>query len=300
MICIGYTAISGANSISDTIIETNNITEITLSNSKIDKLFVSRDTTLSFDEKNEVWGYDTIMLADFMNNLFAGNLQFALETVTSLRIKQRESGTFQWRTVYDEPVNSEEDLHFIKYYPYARSETMYDFAIVPVLNETIEGSLNITQCFSKFNYDFIIEKDKTIKVILNDEREQQRNKESAIVSTLGSKYPTYISNSMANYDSGSFTATFISYNESTGEFDVEKGYIYQRDVEDFLTNGNKKIFKTFYGDMWMINVIDNLERNTEHYQCPVHTINWVETGDYRSTTDMYQNNFLDVDIEIIE
>lgn len=298
MICMGYSAIA-YTTVSDTKIVCDNITSITLSNDIIDRMFVTRDVSKAYADYVIGWNYDTIMSADFNGNLFAGNLLFALETVTSLRIKQRELNTFQWRTIYDIPIGSVEDLSFIKHYPYARGNTDYEFAIIPVVNETIEGNINITQCRSEFDTDFLIEKDNIIKIILNEDRNQQRNKESVTYNTLGSKYPIYVSNGEANYDSGSFTATFIYLNEDNCEFDINNGYLYQRKIDDFLTNGNKKIFKTFYGDMWMINVVGNIERDYPHWQCPIHTVNWEETGDYRSTTDMFENNFLDTNVENI-
>jgi len=293
----GNTMCAGKHSLDTSVIPVDNITTVTIQDCLADKLFISKNPDQEYSKSIEYWNYDTIMIADFKNDLLAGNLAFALETVSSIRIKQREKGTFEWRTIYDIPIQKEEDLAFKRTYPYARSKTTYEFAVLPVLNNKVEGNVNITECYSEFAADYLIERDNMVQMILNIKYEQTRNQNSDVVTTLGRKYPIYVCNGSANYDSGSFEVTFISLDTATCTFDVNDGINYRNQIDDFLTNKKKEIYKTSNGDMWLINVVDNIPRNIDEQKNPVHTVSWVETGGYNSTTDMYMANLLDVDYE---
>lgn len=297
-ILCGMTALSGDGSSTVTKIPIKDIIAITIQNCIADSIFVSKNPNLENTPSVTEWNYDTIMLGEFKNNLLAGNLSFALDTITSMRIKQREKGTFQWRTIFEIPIEKEEDLAFTRNYLFNKSNVNYEFAIIPVLNTNVEGSINITECRSEFKVDYLVEKERMLKIILNVTYEQTRHQNGTTIETLGRKKPVYISNGDINYDSGSFTATFIAL-DNDREFDLENAVRYRREVDNFLTNHKKKIFKTSSGDMWLVNIVGDLPRQIEHCQNPVHTINWVETGDCESTTDMFNANLLDVDYENI-
>lgn len=293
----GYTMCAGPHSLDSSVIPVDNISSVTIQNCLADKLFISKNPDQEYSKTIEYWNYDTVMIADFKNDLLAGNLAFALETVSSIRIKQREKGTFQWRTIYNIPIQKEEDLAFKRTYPYARSKTTYEFAVLPVLNNQVEGNVNITECYSEFDADYLVERDNIIQMMLNVQHEQTRNQQSDIITTLGRKYPVYVCSGNSNYDSGSFDATFIAFDSATCSYDMQNAHNYRNQIDDFLTNKKKKIYKTFYGDMWLINVVDSIPRSSNHHAAPIQTISWVETGDYNSTTDMYAANLLDVNYE---
>lgn len=117
----GQTMCAGQHSLDSSLISVDHITSVTIQNCLADKLFVSKNPEQEYSKSIEYWNYDTIMIADFKNDLLAGNLAFALDSVSSIRIKQREKGTFQWRSIYDIPIAAEEDLAFKRTYPYCRS-----------------------------------------------------------------------------------------------------------------------------------------------------------------------------------
>ena len=76
------------------LVDITNLNSITLDNAIYDDLFVTKNYNAEITQSNKGWSFDTIMYAMFKGNLLAGNIEFALNTITSIRIKQREKGKF--------------------------------------------------------------------------------------------------------------------------------------------------------------------------------------------------------------
>ena len=65
-----------------------------------------------------------------------------------------------------------------------------------------------------------------------------------------------------------------------------------------MNDGKPKIMKLSDGRIWMISTTDGLTEDNgevEHYVH--HSFNWVEIGDPESSSDLYNNNFIDVNLE---
>ena len=76
-------------------------------------------------------------------------------------------------------------------------------------------------------------------------------------------------------------------------FNTENLWEYRREIDDFLTNGEPKLLKSFDGEMWMVDIINNIERsNTGHPDLVNHQIEWVEVGDPLMVGDLYDNGFI--------
>ena len=74
------------------LVDITNINSITLDNGIYDDLFITKNYNMVITNSNKEWSFDTIFHAMFKDNLLAGNIEFALNTITSIRIKQREKG----------------------------------------------------------------------------------------------------------------------------------------------------------------------------------------------------------------
>jgi hypothetical protein len=102
---------------------------------------------------------------------------------------------------------------------------------------------------------------------------------------------------MSKYYSGSMTVTFIELCNHE-RIDVEHGWKYRNIIDDWLTDGYAKIMKNFEGDIWMINVNDNISHTENgHYQNVNTVFNWVEAGDPTSVGDLYDNAFINTDVD---
>jgi hypothetical protein len=297
MIFLGSAFFSGNQCGDISAVNSSKINSLTLQNGIYDDLYVSKDAPLNLDNIKLEWDFDTVFYAMFKNDLLAGNIGFAIDTITSIRIKKREKGTFVWTPIIDVPIKSIEDLKFIRSYPYCKGNTTYEFSMSPILNGSIEGNLNIMECESIFNGAYIIEPEAALHMFLNYQMSQQRERSGTVVQTLGRRKPFYISNGQYNYDSGSINVTFIQMDDQC-EFDLKNGAKYRQYVDDVLSDNLPKILKLDDGRMWIIGITDVISQSDSATQVPSHSINWTEIADCDDAYDMYVNGFNDTFVEV--
>lgn len=286
----GQTFYKDNKSSQSALVDIKNLNSITLDNGIYDDLFITKNYNMVITNSNKEWSFDTVLHAMFNNNLLAGNIEFALNTITSIRIKQREKGKFDWITIYDIPINSIKDLSFVRTYKYCKGNTDYEFAVLPVLNNTIEGNMSVVKCESKFTGAYLMERDASIQMVINFESTQQRNHSSTTIQTLGRTKPFYITNGMSNYESGSINVVFIQFDNC--EPNTKNGAKYRKEIYDMLTNKKPKILKFDDGRTYIIGITDAISQ-TSDVDIPVSTITWTEIADIDSEEDLYENDFLD-------
>lgn len=297
MIFLGQTFFSGSQCGDISAVDTSNITSIALQNGIYDDLYVSDDVHTDLENIKLEWDFNTVLYALFKNDLLAGNIGFAIDTITSIRIKQRVKGTFEWTAIIDIPVSSIDDLKFIRTYPYCKGNTTYEFAMTPILNGNIEGNLNIMECESAFNGAYIMEPEAALHMFLNYQMNQQRERSGTIIQTLGRNKPFYISNGLYNYDSGSINVTFIQMDNQCN-FDQDNGSSYREYIDDILSDNKPKILKLDDGRMWIIGITDAISQSDSGTKFPSHSINWTEIADCDDAYDMYVNGFTDSFVEV--
>ena len=295
MVFLGADFFSDSSSMDNTVIYPEQLNKITLRNGIYDNMFVTKNTDMVINpDESQTWDYETIIDAKFDGTLTAGNLQYTVDQVSSIRVKYRESGSFDWITCFEIPVSSEEDFLFTRELKYLKSGTKYDIAIVPVLNG-VEGNFNIKSVDSEFDGMFVLDKDNVYSAPLNvGIYPVTQNKNSNTISTLNNKYPFVIYNGKANYKSGSAIGLFVGYGDSV-EYDFDNDLQYRENVLEFLTNGKPKILKTYHGYLFIINVIDTISVDRDSHDKNVNiSFSWVECGDSTKSQDLYNNNFIDI------
>ena len=165
-------------------------------------------------------------------------------------------------------------------------------------NDNIEGNYNVNTIDSDFEGIWIVEKDTSVNALLNLEVSTTRNITTSVVTPIGRKYPYVNRYGTTNYTSGDFEATFINYNTMNDDWDVESAVKYRELVEEFLTNGCPKIIKHQDGRIWLASIVDSIQKNeSQHEEMPIQSISFVEIGQYDSSTDLYNSNIIDVNIE---
>lgn len=282
-----------------------NINYIELSNGIYDDLFVTKDVEFNINNiiLNE-WDFNTILYAKFNNSTNAGNVDWNLQTVSHVILKSRKVGTFKWKTIAVKEVHSIEDF-IINYSDYSvASGEEREYAIVPVYYGT-EGNYSTSVIKPKYDKMFIIEGDTVWGTPITDGFcDTTRNIPSSTIELLNSKYPIFIRNTIANYDTGTCTGSFVP---TTGEdncnlaYDKEYDYqriTYQKEFIDFLSDGVPKILKLQDGRMWIIQIMPNPTDNADAvYNNRKITFSWVEIGDVNSEEDLYYLGLSDVSPE---
>ena len=111
---IGYNFCSDSNALDPTPTDVNNLTYARVQNGIFDHFNVNRDTSFNYDSIIPTdWDVNTVMDADFAGNIFAGDVAQMASSVTSIRVKRRIKGSFDWVTIREIPVSAPEDLSFV-------------------------------------------------------------------------------------------------------------------------------------------------------------------------------------------
>lgn len=284
-----------ACSITPTII--NDISTIVLKNGKYDNLYVTKEIeSASCSDYDANFDFDTIINATFNNTTSAGNVDWNLSTVSHLLIKRRKENEFEWKTIYVQPINTIEDFNIDGFDYTGASDMNYEYAVVPTLYG-IEGNYATAQIYSLFDGMFLFDGNSMYGTILtNCFCDTTRNTPSSTVQTIHGKYPVSIDASVANYDTGTCTGSWIKINEDC-EFvlDDNKRVTYQKDIMDFLNNRNPKLLKVADGRMWLVKIEDGVTDNAQGvYNNRQVAFSWTEIGDCNSEEDMYYANLSDV------
>ena len=160
---VGYNFYSDGNALDPTPTNINILTSTKAQNGIFDHFNVSRDTSFDYSTISPTdWNINTLMNADFNGNVSAGNVDQVASGITSIRVKRRIKGTFDWITIREIPVTSSEDLSFVITDNLNAYNVEYEYAYVPMM-EDVEGSYIIESIVSKFEGVFICDVDTVFK-----------------------------------------------------------------------------------------------------------------------------------------
>lgn len=280
----------------NTKVVTENVETVLVKNGIFDRLFLTRSTADQIEDFPG-WDYDTILDAKFNGDLVAGNISYVISQISAIRVKRKRADSFDWLTLFEIPISSTEDLYFERYDRYAANGIKYEYALVPVIG-TQEGYVNKNDITPLFDGCFIYEKENGYVTDLNISKGTiTRNKKTNVVTTLSGKYPFVISNGESDYDSGTFTMMFLP-KDGDKEYTTAGAYQYREEIKNFLNNGKPKILKLTDGRIWMVMVVGSIEEDNSSVENYVNTsFGWVEIGNPESSSDLYNNNFIDVNLE---
>ena len=304
MFLCGSNFVGGASACTLTPTGLTNINYIALQNGIYDDLYITK--AVSFEPTAAcpgTWDFDTILWATFNQTANAGNVDWNLESTSHIVLKSRTEGNFTWKTIVVKEVHSIED--FIINYPdyFTASGQPVEYAVVPVLYGA-EGLYATTSVTSRFDNMFLIEGNVVWGTDITDGYcDTTRNIPSSTVELLNSRYPVFIRNTIANYDTGSCKGAFIPLNEESCEvsFESEADYArikYQREFMDYICDGIPKILKLPDGRLWLIQVTPSpADTANQTYNDREISWSWVEVGDVNSEEDLYYLGFSDVTSE---
>lgn len=259
---------------------------------------VTRDIASPYSpDEPTAWDYLTIMDANFNGTIEAGNVGYDLSQIEGIKVKRRKVDDYNWITIKYIPVGDlEEDLAFSLNDNTAQNGIEYEYAFVPVVSG-IEGNYITNTIKSNFDGVFICDKDIIYKFYAGvNYGTNQRVQKIGVFEPLGRKYPVVISNSLINYETGSFSGTVLPNDYLTNK-DLDKLSMVQerKDLLDFLTNKQPKILKDWNGNIWLMIITGNpnvsFKRDSAMKIADV-SANWTEIGDYNSQKDLYEAGFV--------
>ena len=236
------------------------------------------------------------MNANFNNNIDAGNVNYLINQISSIKIKRRKQGDFDWLTLATIPINKVEDLSFIFNDLLNQDNVTYEYALVPIIGE-IEGQYLINSIMSQFNGVFIGNAETIYKFLYEVKySSNQRNQQVGVFQVLGQQYPIVVANGALSYESGNVTATILNDDfEKTGIIDRAE-IVKQKDaLKNFLTDKKPKILKDWNGNIWLCIVNSNIDVSYKEgtgMGIPVISFDWTEIGESNNQQSLYNNGIL--------
>lgn len=287
---VGYNFLKDINALDPRPTSVQNITKTQVQNGIFDHINITRDTTSPYSSSISAWDFFTILDCNFNGNIDGGNIGFALETLTSIRIKRKIVDDFDWVTLFDIPINTVEDLSFTKQDYFNKTGVTYVYSIVPVFNGT-EGNYVSDIVNSKFNGTFICDTSSIYKFYAGVQfgSGEQVNK-TQVFEPLASKYPVLVSNGAINYFKSSLTGSVFSPIEMTSREMHALDNIEHRDkLVNFLTKKRAKIIKDWNGNIYLILIVDNIgisPNNSVGGRYNDISFNYVEDGNANVQADL--------------
>lgn len=239
--------------------------------------------------------YD-FLLCNFNGNIDGGGLESY--DFNLMRIKRREAGTFNWITLFEININDLEDMNFTRYDKYARNNTVYEYAFVPV-SGGVEGNYSIISVESKFYKIYLCDESNiySLDVGIAFGSISKSNKTNIFEPLMG-KYPIVVSNAELNYKSGTLSGTIITpREEETKIWDLNQNIKLQNDVLNFLINKKAKIYKDWMGNSYLILIVEDVSltpNNTINGRLADVAFSFVEIGDAENQEDLYENGLIDI------
>ena len=307
MFVCGKNYVGGKNACTLTPTSIDQITRVELKNGIYDYLFLTQDTSFNVNDPVQAdWDHNTLLYAKFNGNTTAGNIERTLEETTHIVIKSRKDGDFEWQTLAVHEVNTVDDfnIYFNDYFVPSMQPTEYAIVYSYYGVEKTYSTVTVTP---QFNMMFLIKGNEVYGTYMTDANcNTTRNIPSSNVETLNNKYPTFIRNGKANYDTGECSGCFMPVSDEDGlctppDFNKENVYVriqFQKKVMDFIAANKPGILKMPDGRMWIIQVTPNPTDTAEDtYNYRSISFSWVEIGDATSESDLYYLGLTDVSPE---
>lgn len=294
---IGYNFCSDGNAIDPTPTDINDITYTKIQNGIFDHFNVSKNIVFDYTSiKPTDWDVDTIINADFKGNVSAGNVAQIDASVTSVRVKRRIKGTFEWIAIREIPVVKPTDLSFIITDNLAAYDTEYEYAFVP-MRQNVEGSYIIESILSKFQGVFICDTNSIFRFQAGVEyNNMAMNQQIGVFQPYNRKYPVVVSNSLMQYKTGSIGGWVLPENYEGGKQIVGSEVMKQKDLLlNMLTNKKPKLIKDMNGNNWLVYFTGNpnvaYDNNSGQTMVKVNA-EWTEIGDSNDKTDLFENGLI--------
>lgn len=262
--------------------------KVTIGDAKFDTVFATKDVTPLSASFPAQWGENILMWATFDENLTGGSMDFAMADVMAVAIRRREKGTGAWTEIYRKRIEDMEDgnFKFILYDISARAGVTYEYAFVPILIGS-EGVMDVQEVKCEFKGLWICGDTAHYHTDMNVKIKTDRNFSGNGVTTLGRRFPYYISYGQSNYDTGTITGVFAPYDDIHCRYVLPGSALWREQLMDFLSDRKPKVIKTWDGRLWVAGITSSISQ--EDGIAPVTTIGFTQitSGDDTETLKAY-------------
>lgn len=276
---------------------------VELMNGMFDYFYVTKDLTSTFPTPlptSNLWTVDTVLYCDFNNNVNGGNVNFAVDEISAVRIKRRLKGDFKWTTIAQHKINGVEDFNFSLNDKTAPSLHTFEYAYVPLLENSVEADYKKSEITTDFKGVYVADRQNSYQLLISPTLTSSQTNTGGTINTLNSKYPYVISNSRANYASGTLSGTFFgSTYKQTRRIDKSEVASQKKDIVSFLTNKKPKVIKDWNGNIYLCQVIGNITCDSIMLSGGLNiSFSFVEIGDFANTDDLIYSGMFEGDLYV--
>lgn len=294
---LGYNFLADSNALDPISVNVINVTNLQIQNGIYAHINLTQDVTSPMDTNIPTdWTSLTLLDCNFDNNISGGSLDNITKDISSIKIKRRKLGEYNWITIKEIPINSVEDYTFAFNDALTASGFDYEYAYVPVIGNT-EGAYGINQITTNFRGVFICDTSTAYRFYTGVEYGTTSTiQKIGVFEPFGRQYPVVVSNGNTKYDSGSFSGYVLPPSFYQDNIIDRKEIVIERNaIINFLSNKKPKILKDFNGNCWLICVIGDPNTNYDNnYGMGVvkTEAKWVEIGDYNNASDLFNANLI--------
>lgn len=251
----------------------NNISYIEIKNCICDEVSI-RESTSNIDLTNskQSWQIDTILLAQFLSNLEAGNVSLGGLTIDKWKIKKRRVDSTNIQGLATLTLGVNENFSYID--TAIKPQILYEYQVLPMSGD-IEGQPVTIQTSISFDYWWLSDATGTTNESypffagINaglQVSDISVNKQRFVYDDTFNKYPI-VSYGEQEYKSGTITAALI-------DIFMEVSVGYRNSVLKFINNGLPKILRNPDGDIWKVDTYTCAYNRLQELKEPVSTISF--------------------------
>ena len=294
---VNYNFLADGNALDPISINVSNITYLQIKNGIYNHVNLTQDVSSSMSiDIPTTWTSSTLLDCNFDENISGGSLDNITEDVTSIKIKRRKVGEYNWITIKEVPINSVEDFTFAFNDTLVASGFNYEYAYVPVVGNT-EGAYGVSQISTNFRGVFVCDTTTAYRFYTGVEYGNTTTVQKiGTFEPFGRKYPIVVSNGNTQYDTGYFKGNVLPNTFYQDNIIDRQDIVTERNaIINFLTNKKPKILKDHNGNCWLICIIDKPSTAYDNnYGMGMVSVqaNWVEIGDSNNSSDLFAANLI--------
>lgn len=294
---LGYNFFKDVNCLDPTPVDITSLNNTKIQNGVFDRVYITGD--VSFNDPSEIpdgWDFNTIFDAQFNDNLDAGNVQELFSNVSAIKIKRRVVGEFDWVTLKTITINTSDDLHFV-FNDFTNICYMnYEYAIVPIINNS-ESNYLTEEVFSKFNGIFICDINNVFKFFADTDYSATNTVHKVgTYEPFGREYPIVVSNGLLQYDTGRFSSLILPDDfKRTRNLDRKSIVDKRKAIIKSLTNKTPKILKDWNGNSWIVFFTGKPQTDyAKEYGMGIQriTCDWTQIGDAENYQHLFTNGLI--------
>lgn len=262
----------------------------------LDHLYVDNDITVPEGiEKNRLFYFSTVMLAQFMGSLEAGSISNNGIEIDKVRFQKRKTDELYWTDVAELDYDSPNKTLYEALDKYIQNDFEYEYSLVPVTDEILGLRVKSEPIIADYEGYFISDRDNNFHLLFNGEMGSiSHNVQNTVFEPLNSRYPV-VSYSNLDYRQSSLSAVVISTSSyEDNQINIRAEKMGREKMMEFIKSKKPKVFRGQNSEIMLISIIDNPTEDHNNKVAGIASVSFsfIEIGDM-SSESLRKNNLIE-------